>query len=95
MILRDMLSAGIAIYDEYPDMYNHVIKMMFKDYLPVRNYIYSGHNYHQGTSYVMYVSATTSSRSGFCNAWAQEPYTTRRSSLSCTTSSTAAVPTGR
>lgn len=52
MILRDMLSAGIAIYDEYPDMYNHVIKMMFKDYLPVRNYIYSGHNYHQGTSYV-------------------------------------------
>lgn len=52
MILRDMLSAGIAIYDEYPDMYNYVIKMMFKDYLPVRNYIYSGHNYHQGTSYV-------------------------------------------
>ena len=52
MILRDMLSAGIAIYDEYPDMYNHVIKMMFKDYLPVRNYIYSGHNYHQGTRYV-------------------------------------------
>ena len=29
MILRDMLSAGIAIYDEYPDMYNHVIKMLF------------------------------------------------------------------
>lgn len=52
MILRDMLSAGIAIYDEYPDMYNHVIKMMFKDYVPVRNFIYSGHNYHQGTSYV-------------------------------------------
>lgn len=52
MILRDMLSAGIAIYDEYPDMYNHVIKMLFKDYVPVRNFIYSGHNYHQGTSYV-------------------------------------------
>lgn len=52
MVLRDMLSAGIAIYDEYPDMYNHVIKMMFKDYLPARNFIYAGHNYHQGTSYV-------------------------------------------
>lgn len=52
MILRDMLSAGIAIYDEYPDMYLHVIRMLYKDYLPVRNYIYSGHNYHQGTSYV-------------------------------------------
>ena len=52
MIMRDMLSAGIAIYDEYPDMYNHVVKMMFKDYIPVRNYFYAGHNYHQGTSYV-------------------------------------------
>lgn len=51
MIMRDMLSAGIAIYDEYPDMYNYIIKMFYKDYIPVRNYVYSGHNYHQGTSY--------------------------------------------
>lgn len=52
MILRDMLSCGIAVYDEYPDMYNYVIKMLFEDYIPVRNFIYSGHNYHQGTGYV-------------------------------------------
>ncbi|MDL2211152.1 DUF4962 domain-containing protein [Bacteroides sp. OttesenSCG-928-M17] len=52
MILRDMLSAGIAIYDEYPEMYNHVIKMLYKDYIPVRNYTYAGGNYHQGTGYV-------------------------------------------
>ncbi len=52
MVLRDMLSAGIAIYDEYPDMYNHVITMLYRDYIPVRNYIYSGQNYHQGSSYV-------------------------------------------
>ena len=52
MILRDMLSAGIAIYDEYPDMYNYVVTMMFRDYIPARNFIYSGHNYHQGTGYV-------------------------------------------
>ena len=51
MVLRDMLSAGIAIYDEYPDMYNHVITMLFRDYIPARDFIYSGHNYHQGTSY--------------------------------------------
>lgn len=51
MVLRDMLSAGIAVYDEYPDMYNHVISMLHKDYVPVRNFIYAGHNYHQGTSY--------------------------------------------
>lgn len=52
MIMRDMLSAGIAIYDEYPDMYNYVIKMLFKYYIPVRNYFYAGHNYHQGTNYI-------------------------------------------
>ncbi len=52
MILRDMLSAGIAIYDEYPDMYNYVVTMMFRDYIAARNFIYSGHNYHQGTGYV-------------------------------------------
>lgn len=51
MILRDMLSCGIAIYDEYPDMYHHVITMMYEDYIPVRNYTYKGHNYHQGSSY--------------------------------------------
>lgn len=52
MVLRDMLSAGIAVYDEYPDMYNYVISMLYQDYVPVRNYIYSGRNYHQGSSYV-------------------------------------------
>lgn len=52
MIMRDLLSAGIAIYDEYPDMYNHVIKMLFRDYIPARNFFYEGHNYHQGTNYI-------------------------------------------
>lgn len=51
MVLRDMLSCGIAIYDEFPDMYHYVITMMFKDYIPVRNYTYKGQNYHQGSSY--------------------------------------------
>lgn len=52
MILRDMLSCGIAIYDEYPDMYNYVVKMLFKDYVPVRNFTYKGANYHQGSGYI-------------------------------------------
>lgn len=52
MVLRDMLSCGIAIYDEYPDMYNYVVTMMYRDYIPARNFIYAGHNYHQGTGYV-------------------------------------------
>lgn len=51
MVMRDMLSAAIAIYDEFPEMYNHVMTMLYRDYIPVRNYVYAGHNYHQGTSY--------------------------------------------
>ena len=51
MILRDMLSAGIAIYDEYPDMFNYVRETLEEDYIPIRNYIYAGGNQHQGTSY--------------------------------------------
>lgn len=51
MILRDMLSAGIAVYDEYPDMYNYVIKLIYGSYIPPRKFVYSGHNYHQGTGY--------------------------------------------
>lgn len=52
MLLRDLLSASVAIYDEYPDMYDILMEQFGSDYRPVRNYIYSGGNYHQGTSYI-------------------------------------------
>lgn len=52
MIMRDMLSAGIAIYDEYPEMYNLVAGRFFKELLPARNWFYPGRNYHQGTDYI-------------------------------------------
>lgn len=51
MILRDLLSAGIAVFDEDPEIYNYVRQMLEEDYIPPRNFIYQGHNYHQGTSY--------------------------------------------
>lgn len=51
-ILRDLLSAGVAVYDEDPEIYNYVITMLFRDYFPIRNYTYNGGNYHQGTGYV-------------------------------------------
>lgn len=51
MILRDMLSAGIAIYDEFPEMFNYVRETLQEDYIPIRNYTYKGQNYHQGTDY--------------------------------------------
>jgi heparin/heparan-sulfate lyase len=51
MIMRDMLSAGIAIYDEFPEMYRLAVGRFFREHLPARNWIYNGHAYHQGDSY--------------------------------------------
>ncbi len=51
MIMRDMLSAGIAIYDEFPELYNLAAGRFFSEHLPARNWFYSGHAYHQGDSY--------------------------------------------
>jgi heparin/heparan-sulfate lyase len=51
MIMRDMLSAGIAIYDESPEMYRLAAGRFFREHLPARNWFYPGHAYHQGDSY--------------------------------------------
>jgi len=51
MIMRDMLSAGIAIYDEFPEMYRLAAGRFFQEHLPARNWFYPGHAYHQGDSY--------------------------------------------
>jgi Heparinase II C-terminal domain/Heparinase II/III-like protein/Domain of unknown function (DUF4962) len=52
MIMRDMLSAGIAIYDEFPEMYNLAAGRFFNEHLPARNWFYAAHGYHQGMSYL-------------------------------------------
>ena len=51
MVMRDMISAGIAIYDEFPEMYHLAAGRFFREHLPVRNWLYDGHAYHQGDSY--------------------------------------------
>ncbi len=51
MIMRDMISAGIAIHDEFPEMYELAAGRFFREHLPVRNWFYPGHAYHQGDSY--------------------------------------------
>ena len=50
-VTRDMLSAGLAIYDEYPEMYELAATRFFREHLPVRNWLYNGNAYHQGDSY--------------------------------------------
>ncbi|MCX7825865.1 MAG: heparinase II/III-family protein [Verrucomicrobiae bacterium] len=54
MIMRDMISAGIAIYDEFPEMYRLAAGRFFREHLPARNWFYNGHAYHQGSSYGPY-----------------------------------------
>ena len=54
MIMRDMISAAIAIYDEEPQMYRLVARRLFGEHIPVRNWLYDGHAYHQGDSYGPY-----------------------------------------
>lgn len=51
LIMMYMLSAGIAVYDEFPEMYRLCAGRFFKEAVPVRNWLYPGHAYHQGDSY--------------------------------------------
>lgn len=51
MVMRDMLSAGLAIYHENPEMYHQAAKTFFAYLLPARNFWYPGHAFHQGTAY--------------------------------------------
>lgn len=51
MLMRDILSAGIALYDEFPEMYRLAAGRFFREHLPARNWLYAGHAYHQGDSY--------------------------------------------
>ena len=52
MIMRDLISTGIAIYDEYPEMYHLAAGRFFSEHLPVRNWFYSGKAHHQGMGYM-------------------------------------------
>ena len=50
-VMMYQLSAGVAIYDEHPEMYWICAGRFLQEALPVRNWIYLGHAYHQGDSY--------------------------------------------
>lgn len=54
MSLRDMLSAGIAIHDEFPEMYQVTAARLMGEHVPARNWLYAGHAHHQGDSYGPY-----------------------------------------
>ena len=53
-ILRDLLSFGIAVYNERPDIYNYVMGRIQNYMVPARDDFYKSHSVYQGTSYGYY-----------------------------------------
>jgi heparin/heparan-sulfate lyase len=54
MLMRDTLSAGIAIYDEKPEMYRLAAQRIFSEHVPARNFFYPSASHHQGSAYGPY-----------------------------------------
>lgn len=53
-LLRDLLAAGIAVYDERPEMYLVSAGRLFDRMVPARNFFYVSGRHHQGDSYGPY-----------------------------------------
>jgi heparin/heparan-sulfate lyase len=50
-IFRDLLAAGIAVYDEDPEVYRTTAKRLFEEHIPARNFFYPSNWHNQGSSY--------------------------------------------
>lgn len=50
-LLENWLSFSIAVYDEYPDLYEYVGGRFFAEYVPFRNDYYRSDFVHQGSAY--------------------------------------------
>lgn len=48
---RDQLAAGIAVYDEDPELFELAAGRFAAEYVPARNFFYRSGRYHQGDSY--------------------------------------------
>ena len=50
-IMTNMIPAGLAAYDEFPEIYEHGCDIFFNYFVPVREVTYKGRWHHQGTHY--------------------------------------------
>lgn len=50
-LFRDLLSVGIAVYDEDSEIFNVSIKRLTEDHIPARKFAFQAGFYHQGISY--------------------------------------------
>lgn len=53
-LMRDILSCGIATYDEKPEIYRRAAGRIFAELIPVQNFGYQSGHHHQGSSYGPY-----------------------------------------
>lgn len=50
-LLNDMLSFGIATYNERPDIYNFFAGRILSEFVPARDYMYTSDGHNQGNAY--------------------------------------------
>ena len=53
-LLRDLLSLGIAVYDERPDIYDFCAGRIIDEYVPAYDFMFAGGFHHQGPTYGSY-----------------------------------------
>ena len=53
-LLRDLLSLGIAAYDERPDIYDFCAGRIIDEYVPSYDFMFAGGYHHQGPAYGSY-----------------------------------------
>ena len=53
-ILRDLMAAGIAMFDEFPNIYQNTAGRFFREFIEPRKFIYKMHCFHQGNEYAAY-----------------------------------------
>ena len=50
-LARDILTCGIATYDENPEIYHRAAGRIFAEFIPAQNFGYQSGNHHQGSAY--------------------------------------------
>ncbi len=53
-LLRDLMAAGIAMFDEFPNIYQNTAGRFFREFIEPRKFVYQMHCFHQGNEYAAY-----------------------------------------
>ena len=53
-LMRDLMCAGVAMFDEYPHIYQNTAGRFFKEFITERKFLNSMHCFHEGAHYFSY-----------------------------------------